>query len=99
MYFKLWEHVVKRLKTGDRLPGGKPKPEAAWREAEAALLTLTGEWKERFDQVQASAPGQDRTPPVMIAVSGLGEWDFLVCRNPQSLDAGFAKLMNTRNDR
>ena len=68
VYFKLWEHVVKRLKPGDRLPGGKPKPEAAWREAEAALLTLAGEWKERFDQVQASAPGQDRTPPVMIAV-------------------------------
>ena len=68
VYFKLWEHVVKRLKPGDRLPGGKPKPEAVWREAEAALLTLAGEWKERFDQVQASAPGQDRTPPVMIAV-------------------------------
>ena len=68
VYFKLWEHVMKRLKPGDRLPGGKPKPEAAWREAEAALLTLAGEWKERFDQVQASAPGQDRTPPVMIAV-------------------------------
>ena len=68
VYFKLWEHVAKRLKPGDRLPGGKPKPEAAYREAEAALLTLAGEWKERFDQVQASAPGQDRTPPVMIAV-------------------------------
>ena len=68
VYFRLWEHVAKRLKPGDRLPGGKPKPEAAYREAEAALLTLAGEWKERFDQVQASAPGQDRTPPVMIAV-------------------------------
>ena len=68
VYFKLWEHVAKRLKPGDRLPGGKPKPGAVWREAEAALLTLAGEWKERFDQVQASAPGQDRTPPVMIAV-------------------------------
>ena len=68
VYFKLWEHVTRRLKPGDRLPGGKPKPEAAYREAEAALLTLAGEWKERFDQLQASAPGQDRTPPVMIAV-------------------------------
>ena len=68
VYFKLWEHVTKNLKPGDRLPGGKPKPEAAYREAEAALLTLAGEWKERFDQLQASAPGQDRTPPVMIVV-------------------------------
>ena len=84
---------MKRLEPGDRLPGGKPKPEAAWREAETALLTLAGEWKERFDQVQASAPGQDRAPPVMIAVCDLGEWDFLVCRDPQSLDADLAKLM------
>ena len=42
VYFKLWEHVTKNLKPGDRLPGGKPKPEAAYREAEAALLTLAG---------------------------------------------------------
>ena len=83
------EHVVKRLKPGDRLPGASRSPRPPGREAEAALPTLAGEWKERFDQMQASAPGQDRTPPVMIAVSGLGEWDFLVCRDPESLDADF----------
>ena len=68
VYFKLWEHVTKNLKPGDKLPGGKPKPEAAYRWAEDALLTLAGEWKERFDQLKASTPGQDRTPPVMIVV-------------------------------
>ena len=68
VYFRLWEHVTKNLGPGDRLPGGKPKPEATYREAEAALLTLAGQWKERFDQMRTSAPGQERTPPVMIAV-------------------------------
>ena len=32
------------------------------------MLTLAGEWKERFEQLRAAAPGQERTPPVMIVV-------------------------------
>ena len=67
-YFKLWEHVARDLKAGERLSLGRPKPDVVYRKAEDALLTLAGEWKERFDDVQASAPGQDRTPPVMIVV-------------------------------
>jgi type III restriction enzyme len=67
-FFKLWQHVTADLTTGERLPGGKPKPEVVYRKAEAALLTLAGQWKQRFDQVIAAAPGQDRTPPVMIVV-------------------------------
>ena len=67
-YFKLWEQVTKDLKPGERLTGGRPKPEVVYRKAEDALLTLAGEWRERFHQVQAAAPGQDRTPPVMIVV-------------------------------
>jgi type III restriction enzyme len=39
-----------------------------YRKAEDALLTLAGEWRQKFEQVNASAPGQDRTPPVMIIV-------------------------------
>ncbi len=68
-YFKLWEHITRDLKPGEKLNGGKPKPEVVYRKAEDALLTLTGEWKERFDQLNASQPGQERTPPVMIIVS------------------------------
>ena len=68
VYFRLWDHMTANLQTGDRLPGGKPKPEAAFREAESALVTLAGEWKERFDQLQAATPGQERAPPVMILV-------------------------------
>lgn len=67
-YFRLWQRVQEALGPGDRLPGGKPKPEAAYREAEDALLTLAGQWRERFRQVQDAAPGEDRTPPVMIVV-------------------------------
>ncbi len=36
--------------------------------AEDALLTLAGEWRQKLEQVTSSAPGQDRTPPVMIVV-------------------------------
>ena len=67
-YFRLWEHVTKDLKAGERLTGGRPKPEVAYRKAEDALLTLAGEWQAQFDRVRASAPGQDRTPPVLIVV-------------------------------
>ena len=67
-YFKLWEHIVRDLKAGERLSRGRPKPEVVYPKAEDALLTLAGEWRERFNEVQASAPGQDRTPPVIIVV-------------------------------
>ena len=67
-YFRLWEHIARNLRPGDRLPGRKPKPEAVYREAEDALITLASEWKERFEQLRAGEPGRDRTPPVMIVV-------------------------------
>jgi type III restriction enzyme len=67
-YFKLWEHITRDLKAGEKLTGGKPKPAVVYRKAEDALLTLAGEWKQKLEQVIASAPGQDRTPPVMIVV-------------------------------
>jgi len=67
-YFKLWEHITQDLRAGERLNGGKPKPEVVYRKAEDALLMLAGEWRQKFEQIKASAPGQDRTPPVMIVV-------------------------------
>ena len=67
-FFKLWEHVVDGLRAGERLTGGKPKPEVVFRKAQDALLTLAGQWKSRLQQIEAAAPGQDRTPPVMIIV-------------------------------
>lgn len=67
-YFALWRHIVDGLGAGERLPGGKPKPEVVWREAQDALATLAAQWKERFDYIAQAAPGQERTPPVLIIV-------------------------------
>jgi type III restriction enzyme len=67
-YFKLWDHITRDLRAGEKLTGGKPKPDVIYRKAEDALLTLAGEWKERLEQLQKSSPGQDHTPPVMIVV-------------------------------
>jgi len=67
-YFTLWRHIMEHLQPGEKLPGGKPKPEVVWREAEDALATLASQWKERFQYTQARAPGQEHTPPVMIVV-------------------------------
>lgn len=67
-FFALWQHVKDNLQPGEKLPGGKPKPEAVWREAQAALTTLAAQWKERFDYFAEAAPGQERVPPVMIIV-------------------------------
>lgn len=67
-YFRLWEHITSDLKAGEKLTGGRPKPEVVYRKAEDALVTLAGEWRQKLEQIQAAAPGQDRTPPVMILV-------------------------------
>ena len=67
-YFRLWQSITDKLGPGDRLPGGRPKPEAVYREGEDALLTLAGQWRERFEQIREAAPGEERTPPVLIVV-------------------------------
>ena len=36
--------------------------------AQDALLTLAGQWKERFEYIQAATPGHEKIPPVMIIV-------------------------------
>jgi type III restriction enzyme len=67
-YFALWKHITERLQPGERLPGGKPKPDVIWREAEDALITLASQWQERFTYIQQATPGKECTPPVMIIV-------------------------------
>jgi type III restriction enzyme len=66
-FFHLWEHIKSKCAPAE-LQRGKPKPEAAWREAEAALQMLTSQWKERFDAMQAAQAGQNYVPPVIIVV-------------------------------
>ncbi|RRR72398.1 MAG: hypothetical protein EI684_10150, partial [Candidatus Viridilinea halotolerans] len=67
-FFALWRAITQNLQPGERLPGGKPKPEVVWREAQDALVTLASQYQERFAVVQGATPGQDRSPPVLIIV-------------------------------
>lgn len=67
-YFALWKHIMESLQPGEKLPGGKPKPEVIWMKANDALTTLASQWKERFEYIQQASPGQEHTPPVMIIV-------------------------------
>ncbi len=69
-YFRLWKSIVDELQPGERLTGraGKPKPEVIWEKAESALQTLAGQYKERFEYIEQSSEGQDKTPPAMIIV-------------------------------
>ena len=82
-YYALWRTIGDGLKAGEKLPGGKPKPEVVWREAQDALMTLAAQWKQRFEQLQASTgPGLDRTPPVLI----------IVCDNTDIAEIFFRKI-------
>jgi type III restriction enzyme len=67
-FFALWKQVMERLQPGEKLPGGKPKPEVVWRETEDALKTLASQWKERFSYFEQATPDKENTPPVMIIV-------------------------------
>jgi type III restriction enzyme len=68
-YFRLWHTITGQLQPGEWNPGKrKPKAEVVYREAEAALKQLAGQWKEKFDYVREASPGQDKAPPVLIVV-------------------------------
>jgi type III restriction enzyme len=67
-YFALWKYITNNLQPGEKLPGGKPKPEVVWRDAEDALNTLASQWKERFDYFANAEAGKEYIPPVLILV-------------------------------
>jgi len=83
-YFRLWKAINEGLEPIEKEPGrgGRPKPQVVYREAEAALRQLAGQWKEKFDYVQQATPGQERVPPVMI----------LVCDNTNIAEVFYQKL-------
>ncbi len=68
-YFRLWDHMVSRMKPSDRTRTGW-KPEAIYREAQGALTTLYSQWKRRFDQYQEAVTNRtaEIIPPAMIVV-------------------------------
>lgn len=69
-YFKLWDNIRENLEPAEFLPGKgrKPKPDVVYRDAEAALHQLAGQWVERFKYIQEAKPGQVQVPPVLIIV-------------------------------
>lgn len=67
-YFRLWRHITEGLDKKELRPNGKPKPEAAYREAEGALQTLYSQWLERFKLVRDAKPHEEAIPPVLIVV-------------------------------
>ena len=73
--------IISRLQLGEKLPGGKPKPEVVWREAQDALITLASQWRERAGYLQDAQPGQEQVPPVMIIVADNTQIAELFYRN------------------
>ena len=65
-YFKLWRRCMDDLSAGQKLPGGKPKPDALYAQAEGALQQLAGQWLQKFELFEEAKPGQETVPPVMI---------------------------------
>ncbi len=80
-FFRLWQAIVSKLQPGEKLPGGKPKPEVVWREAQDALTTLASQWQERASYLQDAKPGQEQAPPVMIIVADNTQIAELFYRN------------------
>ena len=80
-YFRLWKSIVDELQPGERV-GGKPKPDVIWERAQSALLTLAGQYEERFGYIKESSEGQDKTPPALI----------IVCDNTQIAEVFFRKI-------
>jgi type III restriction enzyme len=66
-YFRLWHHINQNLGPGDKT-GRRIKPEAVYREAQSALITLASQWRQRFEQYRGATSTQLTIPPVMIVV-------------------------------
>lgn len=82
-YFRLWHHIAENdLQPGDYIRRGQPKPEAIYKYAEGALVTLAGEWKKQFDKYREDANGQPFIPPVLI----------VVCDNTEISEVFFRKI-------
>ncbi|MGL5095246.1 MAG: Tn7 transposase TnsA N-terminal domain-containing protein [Fimbriiglobus sp.] len=81
-YFRLWHHVVGGLSAGEKYGTGKPKPEPLYRDAQGALVTLAGQWRERSHHYRDANPDQEQIPPVMI----------LVCDNTEIADYFYRQI-------
>jgi type III restriction enzyme len=89
-YFRLWETIKGRLEPIEFHPGKarKPKADAVFREATAALQQIAGQWVQRFVQMQAATPGQERVPPVLI----------IVCDNTEIAEVFYQAISGEREE-
>ena len=85
-YFRLWANITDGLPAKDKLTNGRPKAEAVYREAEGALQTLAGQWKDRFERIRAASAEPNPVPPVMI----------VVCDNTEIAEYFFQKISGER---
>lgn len=67
-YFNLWKHVMDGLTSGQKMQGGRPKPEVVWNKANDAVIQLAGQYKERYEYFTGSDKNHLAIPPVMIVV-------------------------------
>ena len=84
-YFRLWKTIQDAILPAER-SGGKPKPEAVYREAHDALNTLASQWAERFGYIKQASDEKDKTPPVLI----------IVCDNTQIAEYFFQQISGER---
>lgn len=82
-YFRLWRNINdNELKADDYIQRGQPKPDALYKYAEGALLTLASQWKKQFDKYKEDSGGKIFTPPVMI----------IVCNNTDIAEVFYRKI-------
>ena len=67
-FFRLWEHIKNSCNTNEKIRGNTPKPEAAWKYAQPALVTLASQWKVQFEKAREDSGGNPFIPPVLIVV-------------------------------
>jgi type III restriction enzyme len=89
-YFRLWRAIDEAVQPAERLPGKarKPKPDVVFREAEAALKQIAGQWVERFRYIQDGAPGKENVPPVLI----------IVCDNTDIAEVFYQEISGEREE-
>jgi len=80
-YFRLWEKIKEKCSTSERIRN-TPKPDAAFKYAEDALITLASQWKVQFEEARKNAAGKPFIPPVMI----------IVCDNTDIAEIAFEKI-------
>ena len=66
-YFRLWRNITQALIPTEKI-GKRPKPDAIYKHAQGALLTLASQWKIQFDKIASDNAGRAFIPPVMIVV-------------------------------